>query len=102
MQEQAIAAHCQPTGCSQELTGAPSVLQEGPKASPPSSLLPASASPSQEEHGSQKNRHRIDGSLLLGVKREQRKNRTAGPTRREGDHKVSFYQRTGTFPPWAA
>lgn len=54
MQEQAIAAHCQPSGCSQELTGAPSVLQEGPKASPPSSLLPASASPSQEEHGSQK------------------------------------------------
>lgn len=46
-----------------------------------------------------KTRHRIDGSLLLGGKKEQRRSRTEGPTRTESDHKVSFCQRTGAFLP---
>lgn len=78
-----LPAHRMLSSC-QELTGAPSVLQESPKASPASHVLPASFSPSQP-----KNSHRIDGALLLGVKKEQRKNRTEGPTRTGADHKAS-------------
>lgn len=83
----------------QELTGVPSILQEGLKASPPSSL------PALLHHSKSMVAKKIGTGLMdhRSWEAKRSRGRTVGPTRRERViTRFSFYQRTGTFLPWAA